>query len=153
MSIELEYSHIGILTTDFDRSVAFYRDALGFIPTHESRTSGSTEISALCGIDGPIESHRQFMSRPDGLTLELRHWTAPETFGSTSPRAMNEYGVSHISFHVNDVDEIADRIAAAGGVVLTETRTQIGSADLLFCTDPDGIRIELMRGVREMMAD
>ena len=147
----LHYSHIGILTVDLDRSIAFYRDALGFTPTRYSATEGTTEISALCGIDGPIESRRQFMARADGLILELRHWTAPATSGSTEARPMNEYGVSHISFHVDDVDEVAALITEFGGSVLQETRTKIGEMDLLFCTDPNGVRIELMAGIQHLL--
>lgn len=147
----LHFSHIGILTTDFDKSVAFYRDALGFEAGHESSTEGTAEISALCGIDGPIASRRQFMTREDGLILELRFWASPPTFGSTTARPMNEYGMSHISFHVDDVDEVAAKIVDSGGTVLPETRTRLGDYDLLFCTDPSGVRIELMKGVRELL--
>lgn len=149
----VHYSHIGLLTVDLDASVAFYRDALGFTPTRRSSTEGTTAISALCGVDGPIASRRQFMSRADGIVLELRHWTSPPTTGSTSARPMNEYGVSHLSFLVDDVDEVAARIAAHGGTVLAETRTRAGGDDFLFCTDPNGVRIELMRLDRDWFSE
>jgi predicted enzyme related to lactoylglutathione lyase len=50
---------------------------------------------------------------------------------------------------VADVGAAAARVAQAGGVVLEETRTTFGEGegltDYVYCTDPDGTRVELMR--------
>jgi len=49
---------------------------------------------------------------------------------------------------VDDLDAVAATIGAAGGSVLAGTRTTFGEGDgvldFVYCTDPDGVRIELM---------
>jgi predicted enzyme related to lactoylglutathione lyase len=57
-------------------------------------------------------------------------------------------GLTHLSFRVPDVAGTAARIVELGGAVIESSRTTIdlgGSAlEFLHCTDPDGVRVELM---------
>jgi predicted enzyme related to lactoylglutathione lyase len=51
---------------------------------------------------------------------------------------------------VEDVDATAARIREFGGTAFDHTRTKHdnpdgSSSDFIYCTDPDGVRIELMR--------
>jgi predicted enzyme related to lactoylglutathione lyase len=43
------------------------------------------------------------------------------------------------------VDAVAARIEELGGTVQEETRTTFGELDFVYCRDPDGTRVELMR--------
>ncbi len=149
---EIHFSHIGILTTDLEKSVSFYRDALDFEAGHESSTQDTTAISALCGIEGSIASRRQFMTRKDGLILELRYWTSPQTYGSTTARPMNEYGNEPhlLPRRRRGQDRRQDRGVWRHGA--DRDTYHLVDYDLLFCTDPSGVRIELMKGVRELLA-
>ena len=85
----------------------------------------------------------------DGLTIELLGYTAPGHSGSGRRRPMNELGFTHLSLRVDDVDEVAAVIERFGGTVLAATRTPLDMGgvhlDFLYCTDPDGVRIELMK--------
>jgi predicted enzyme related to lactoylglutathione lyase len=49
---------------------------------------------------------------------------------------------------VDDVGATASAVEALGGSVIGSTRTTIpfgdSSLDFVYCTDPDGVRIELM---------
>jgi predicted enzyme related to lactoylglutathione lyase len=49
---------------------------------------------------------------------------------------------------VDDVEGLASTIEALGGTVVRGTRTTLdlpgARLDFLYCTDPDGVRIELM---------
>jgi predicted enzyme related to lactoylglutathione lyase len=62
---------------------------------------------------------------------------------------MNQLGLTHLSVRVDDVDAVAAVVEARGGSVVSGTRTILGdgetSLDLVYCTDPDGVRIELMK--------
>jgi lactoylglutathione lyase len=80
--------------------------------------------------------------------VELLDFVEPGTSGDADRRPMNQLGLTHLSFRVDDVGAVAERVAAMGGTVLTGTRTtfDLGSSalDFVYCTDPDGVRIELM---------
>jgi catechol 2,3-dioxygenase-like lactoylglutathione lyase family enzyme len=64
------------------------------------------------------------------------------------PRDPMEHGLAHISFVVDDVDAAIARIEAHGGAFRTRLEHTFdhgpGSV-LVFCTDPDGNRIELIQ--------
>ena len=61
---------------------------------------------------------------------------------------MNQVGLTHLSLRVDDVEAAAATIEALGGSVVRSTRTTLefgdSTLDFLYCTDPDGVRIELM---------
>jgi lactoylglutathione lyase len=88
------------------------------------------------------------MINRDGLTIELLAFASPPVIGSRQRRPMNQLGFTHLSLRVSDLEAMADAIEAAGGQVVRTTRTSldVGGMDLdfVFCTDPDGVRIELM---------
>jgi lactoylglutathione lyase len=84
----------------------------------------------------------------DGVTIELLGFESPGTTGNGGRRPMNQLGLTHISLRVDDVDGVATVIEALGGTVVKATRTTFDlpdtRLDFLYCTDPDGVRIELM---------
>ncbi len=62
---------------------------------------------------------------------------------------MNQYGLTHLSFRVDDIDTSSEKIRELGGEVHDHTRTTFGEGDELldfvYCSDPDGVRVELMK--------
>jgi lactoylglutathione lyase len=142
--VELSVSHLGICVTDLDRSLRFYCEGLGFeqVAAHQV----GAEFGALMELEGVDLDSR--MLRRDGLTIELLGYRAPETTGDGQRRPMNQVGLTHLSLRVDDIDQVASTIESCGGTVVTSTRTTFEGGgtklDFLYCTDPDGIRIELM---------
>jgi lactoylglutathione lyase len=61
---------------------------------------------------------------------------------------VNQLGLTHLSFRVDDVAATAARVVELGGSIVESSRTTIdlgGTAlEFLYCTDPDGVRVELM---------
>jgi lactoylglutathione lyase len=78
--------------------------------------------------------------------------------GSGERKPMNDLGVTHLSFRVEDVDDLTAVIVAAGGTLVEQTRTVLGEATdpaaprFIYLTDPDGTRIELMQNVPDLSA-
>lgn len=138
------FSHFGICVSDLDRSLTFYCEALGFVPT-ESHRIGS-EFAGLMELDG-VSLRSQFIRR-EGVAIELLSFAEPAPIGEPVRRPINQLGLTHLSFRVGDLDGTAARIGELGGTVLEHTRTGFevsGTAlDFVYCTDPDGVRIELM---------
>ncbi len=138
------FSHLGICVSDLERSLRFYCEGLGFEPT-DSHHVGE-EFAALMEVS-PVSLESR-MIRRDGVTLELLAFTEPGPIGEPVRRPMNQLGLTHLSLRVDDVEAVAATIESLGGSVVRPTRTtfDLGPAhlDFLYCTDPDGTRIELM---------
>jgi lactoylglutathione lyase len=138
------FSHFGICVSDLERSLAFYCGALGFEKA-ESHEIGS-DFAALMDLpDVAVTS--QFIRRGP-TAIELLAFHEPGPFGEGRRRAVNQLGLTHLSFRVDDVAAVASRVVEFGGAVVETSRTTIdfgGTAlQFLYCTDPDGVRVELM---------
>jgi catechol 2,3-dioxygenase-like lactoylglutathione lyase family enzyme len=94
-----------------------------------------------------VKLESRMLSR-DGITIELLGFESPGHTGDGQRRPMNQLGLTHLSLRVDDVEGVAATIEAMGGSVVRGTRTTFDLSgtrlDFLYCTDPDGVRIELM---------
>jgi catechol 2,3-dioxygenase-like lactoylglutathione lyase family enzyme len=142
--MEPTFSHFGICVSDLDTSLRFYCDALGFEKA-ESHVIGS-EFAQL--MDLPDVSVTSQFIRKGTVAIELLAFSEPTPFGDKVRRAVNQLGLTHLSFRVADVEAVAAKVAELGGAVVATSRTTIdfGGTPLKFvyCTDPDGVRVELM---------
>ncbi|QNJ91017.1 VOC family protein [Mycolicibacterium fluoranthenivorans] len=119
--------HIGLNVTDLERSVSFYRRALGF-----DQLGASTE-----------GEHRYAFLGSDGV-LRLTLWQQSDgTFSAHTP------GLHHLSFQVDTIDQVRAVEAvlkelgapfAHDGVVAHREGAASGG---IFFSDPDGIRLEV----------
>ncbi len=121
--------HAGFLVGDLDKSMAFYRDILGFTELWRGSSSGTT----LSWVN---------MRVPDGDDyVELMLYDslpAPDARGTKN----------HISLTVPDAQKAVEELQkrAAGGVYSREIQIQVGKnrRRQVNLYDPDGTRIELM---------
>lgn len=135
------FSHFGICVSDLERSLRFYCEGLGF-ERAESYEIGD-DFARLMELDH-VALTSQYIRR-DGLSVELLAYRSPDSIGPAERRPLNQLGLTHLSFRVDDVDGVAARLRELGGTVHEQTRTTMGALDFVYCTDPDGTRIELMR--------
>ncbi len=140
----LRISHIGICVSDWERSLRFYRDVLGFQHAFELEVSGEPSNTLLALKD--VDLRAIYLER-DGVRIELLHYASPGHTGDGDPRAMNALGLTHLSLRVDDLDAFLRELEAAEVDVLSETRIEIPEAETqaIFITDPDGMRIELVQ--------
>ena len=140
---EPRLSHVGVCVRDLEHSTRFYCEALGF-ERAETHTVGD-EFARLMSLDG-VDLTSQFLRRGE-QAIELLHFAEPEA-APGAPRPIHTFGLTHLSFLVDDLDAAAERVRALGGVVHDETRTSFGddrALDFVYCSDPDGTRVELMK--------
>jgi glyoxylase I family protein len=146
------FSHIGICVSDLDRSTRFYVDVLGFTRLYAVDFTGD-EVAATMEQTGTFRS--TMLLRGD-LRVELLQWVDVPTTGPGARKPMTELGFTHLSFRVDDVHELSDAVRSAGGEVVEHTLTVLDGAGgaaptrLLYVTDPDGTRIELMENVPDL---
>ncbi len=139
----LRLTHIGICVADLERSLAFYRDLLGFAHRSDLRVRGEPSRTLLRLPD--VDLQAVYLER-DGVCIELLHFAAPGTCGADQPRAMNARGLTHLSLRVDDLVATLGALRAGGVRVLEETviHPRPGAAAAFIC-DPDGTLVELVQ--------
>jgi len=139
----LRLTHIGICVSDWEGSLRFYRDLLGFRELSSLDVAG-THADRLLGLKS-VKLRAVYLER-DGLRIELLAFASPEPVGASLPRPMNQLGLTHLSMRVSNLSRVVDDLRSAGVCVLEATEINlfaVGSA-AIFVTDPDGTRIELV---------
>jgi catechol 2,3-dioxygenase-like lactoylglutathione lyase family enzyme len=130
-------NHLGHGVTDLARARRFYEEVLGFEFWRE--ISPPDDSSArLLGLRPPLGMTACYLRR-DGFVLELLHFSDAAHRHAPRRRALDEPGLTHLSFSC-DVDATCARAVELGGEVLADTN--IGVA--VFIRDPDGQLIELL---------
>lgn len=123
----LRTGHIGLNVTDLDRSLAFYRDVLGFALIGEGK-----------------EEDRRYAFLGDGAALVLTLWQQAEG-GFRADRA----GLHHLAFEADSIERVREYEEALrtygvdfayDGVVAHREGAASGG---IFFHDPDGTRLEI----------
>ncbi len=118
--------HVALKVRDLDRSLAFYRDRLGF-----------AEMMHLDQPDGSV--WLVYLRITDEQFLEI----FPGADGDRSP-GWNANCITHLAITVDNIDRLVDELAAAGIPLLIEKKTSIDGNRQAWVEDPDGNRIEFM---------
>jgi len=106
------FDHVGVTVADLDAATAFF---VGLGLEVEGRMFMEGEfVDTVIGISGS-RSHIVMLRPPDGgAGLELSSFVSPE-HAPGSPEAMaNELGLRNVSFEVDDLQAIVDRLAQDG---------------------------------------
>jgi len=145
-------THIGICVRDPERSLKFYRDGLGFTYLSDLRIGGEPTATLLQVPE--LDLHAYYLER-DGVRIELLHYVSPGTVGTDQPRPMNQPGFTNLALQVTDLAVEVARLRACGARVLEHTRIENPAfqSAVIFVTDPDGTRIELVQMPGPMPGD
>lgn len=133
--------HTGIVVSNLDKALYFYRDILGLEIRREMIESGKY-IDNLSGLK-EVRVKTVKMSADNGNLIELLY------YGSHPRKSINrdvcDIGYSHIAFTVESLDYEYKRLREKG--VKFNCAPQIspdGKAKVVFCRDPEGNFIELV---------
>jgi catechol 2,3-dioxygenase-like lactoylglutathione lyase family enzyme len=141
MSHIRRFDHVGITVADLDDVAAFFV-GLGF--GVEGRTFLEGEfLDTVCGI--PDSRTEIVMLRPPdgGTRLELGRFLRPD-HEPGSPNAMaNELGLRNVSFEVDDLPGIVDRLAADGYGLVGGIGEYEGMWRMAYVRGPEGIIVSL----------
>jgi catechol 2,3-dioxygenase-like lactoylglutathione lyase family enzyme len=134
-------AHTGITCSDIDRSMAFYRDVLGFPVTEKHRVGGAF-FEQVTGVPG-AEIDIAYVDGP-GHRIELLSYAAPEDRHASTLRPCDP-GFLHLSFYVDDIEAVVEAVRAQGyePVNPIPERPRNGVRGI-YTRDPDGVVLEFM---------
>jgi glyoxylase I family protein len=143
--------HTGITVSNLERSLAFWRDVLGFELSHRAHQTGEL-ASEITGIPG-AEIKLAVLKAPGGYKIELLEYlalAARKQHGNLRPC---DLGHAHVALLVDDLEAILERIAAHGWKAAGKPQMLLSGPNagkrVVYVRDPDGATIELMQPRRE----
>ncbi|MEO1089751.1 MAG: VOC family protein [Pseudomonadota bacterium] len=134
--------HVTVVVTDLAASRAFF-EVLGF------------EVSSATVVSGDV--FETYMDVPDieadhvtmvlvgcepRFEVQLLHYRRPEVSSDPKVRDLARPGFNHLCFAVDDMDEVSERLRAAG-VAFRNDVMAFHDRKLVFVEGPEGITIEL----------
>jgi glyoxylase I family protein len=138
--------HTGITVSNLERSLAFWRDVLGFEFSHSAHQTGEM-AKEITGVEG-AEIKLAVLKAPGGYKIELLEYLAPADRKRANLRPC-DVGSVHVALLVHDLDAMLERIAtsdwkAAGKPQRLQSGPNAGKR-VVYVRDPDGTTIELMQ--------
>ena len=147
-------SHIAVCVADLERSLHFYRDLLGLTV----RMHTTQDMARRPGAESAEMYQRPRQSRtvanvyfddPDTTEPFLVLTSHPGDEVGGEPIKLDQIGISHISFGVDDVRAYAEELMSQGvplAGTLDDFTNDEGVMRTFFVYDPDGILVQFDQG-------
>ena len=119
--------HVALKVHDLERSLAFYRDKLGF-----------PEMMRMDHPDGGV--WLVYLRITDSQFIEI----FPGAENERSP-GWSGNAITHVCLEVDDLEAVVDQVEKAGIKLLIEKKTAADGNRQAWIEDPDGNRIEFMQ--------
>lgn len=138
--------HTGLTVRSLERSVAFYRDVLGFEEVF-AWNPREPYIAELVGYP-TVDLHSAILRMPGSdVFLELLEYRNVDARAVDSGNA--NPGTAHIAFAVDNLDELYAALTAQGvasvSAPVTPTIGPNKGGRAVYMIDPDGFRVELIQ--------
>ena len=138
--------HTGLTVADMDRSLRFWRDAMGMEVVFQQEKAGGY-LEAIVGEPGAHVRMTHLAFGGEGPRIELFQYLAPS--GGQHRLRPADVGFAHVCVACDDLDERLERLIAAGATpfskpVEVDTGVNKGGRSV-YLRDPDGHVVELER--------
>jgi catechol 2,3-dioxygenase-like lactoylglutathione lyase family enzyme len=143
----LAADHTGITVSNLERSLAFWRDVLGFELSHRVDQKG--ELAAeITGVPG-AEISLAVLKAPGGHKIELLQYLAPANRRQHIELRPCDVGSVHVALTVDNLDAVLEKIVASGWKAGRKPQTLTTGPNagkrVIYVRDPDGTTIEFMQ--------
>src|SRR5437588_11988627 len=144
--------HTGITVSNLERSLAVWREVLGFEFSHSAHQKGEM-AEQITGVQG-AELKIGVVKSPSGHKIELLEYLAPVDRKKNASLRPCDVGHVHVALTVENLDAILEKITASGWKAAGKPQTlQTGpnaGKPVIYVRDPDGTTIELMQMPKEV---
>jgi catechol 2,3-dioxygenase-like lactoylglutathione lyase family enzyme len=138
--------HVGFVVEDLSAAVAFFVE-LGLELEGETAVEGEW-VDQLVGLDG-VRADLAFLRTPDGRSrLELSTFHAPAPTGPAPRAPVNTPGIPRLTFAVDAVDGVLDRLRAHGAELVGEVAQHEDVYRYCYVRGPEGVIIGLVEELR-----
>jgi catechol 2,3-dioxygenase-like lactoylglutathione lyase family enzyme len=139
--------HTALSTGNFERSVAFYRDVLGFTLVMDHQWErGTRNMDVTQDLRGTAA--RVVLLRAANSMLEIFEYASPAPRPLDPKRPLCDHGITHFCLEVDDIEAEFERLSSAG-MHFHHPPVQNDGAKMTYGRDPDGNVIELIEFQRE----
>jgi glyoxylase I family protein len=139
--------HTGITVSNLEQSLAFWRDVLGFEPSHTAHQTGKL-AKEITGVP-EAEIKIAVVKTPGGHKIELLEYLAPDERKRHVDLRPCDIGFVHVALIVDDLDAILTTIKASGWKAAGKPQTLQSGPNagkrVVYVRDPDGTTIEFMQ--------
>ena len=136
--------HTGIVVSDMDRSLPFYRDLLGMEVWADFKDD-SAYVQAMTGVPGAHIWMVKLKAANDVSIELLQYLSHPQPPPEQLVKA-RDVGCNHVALQVNDLDTLHEKLKAAGiRFNAPPAVSPDGGAKVAYCRDPEGVLIELVQ--------
>ena len=138
--------HTGFTVSNLERSLAFWRDVLGFELSHRPHQTGdlASEITGVPGAEISIAVLKGY-----GHKIELLEYLAPADRKQRSDVRPCDVGFVHVAFIVDNLDAVVSAITTSGWKAAGKPQTLRAGPNagkrVVYVRDPDGTTIEFMQ--------
>jgi len=138
-----EIRHIGIIVKDLEKSMNFYCNLLGFEIAKRAEEFGEF-IDTILQFENTKVTTVKMKHPCSKVMIELLFYKYP--IAKYIEREINDVGIGHIAFTVDDLKSEYKRLSNMGVVFMSEPKISIdGKAKVTFCRAPEGTFIELVQ--------
>jgi catechol 2,3-dioxygenase-like lactoylglutathione lyase family enzyme len=135
------FVHIGLVAEDLEETLRFLK-VLGFECDEPGVYSGGW-IDRIIGLDNVTIELAMARVPGGGDLLEVTRFRSPEASSQEPAPAANRPGLRHISFSVDDMYGVVERVRAAGWEPVGEIVDYEGIYLLCYIRGPEGLIVEL----------
>jgi catechol 2,3-dioxygenase-like lactoylglutathione lyase family enzyme len=133
--------HVGIIVNDLAAAKAFFLD-IGLELVWEGEVEGEV-VERIIGLHD-VKAEVIMLQTPDGETnIELSKFHSPTDENGIQPTLANTLGIRHITFAVEDVEAIVEKLKKNGAELVGEIQTYEDTYKLCYIRGPEGIILEL----------
>ncbi len=137
--------HTGIVVSNMETSLRFYRDILGMAVWEDATTEGAY-IESLTAVPGARIWTVKLRTRDGGSIELLKYLNRPE---ETPPRVQScHLGCNHVALQVENLDGLYWKLLHEGiEFHAPPSVSPTGRFKVAYCRDPEGVILELVEAI------